>query len=484
MNQTSQTFPRIAKLNSLEKFKQHVASLGMNIPTTEPDQALSRLATSLPNKTMGSIGNRFCILPMEGWDGTTDGLPTELTRRRWQRFGASGAKLIWGGEAVAVRHDGRANPNQLVLNESTVSAISELRQILVEEHLEKFDSIDDLCIGLQLTHSGRFARPNQKDRLEPKTAYRHEILDRRFNVPDDAILSDDELKLLIDDFVVAAKLAEKAGFAWVDIKHCHGYLGHELLSGFDRPGAFGGSFENRTRFLKEIAARINAETNLKLGVRVSTFDFAPFEPGEDGIGIPTPGFEQSVRFGGDPSGQGIDLSEPIQFLQLLKSLGIELVCTTAGSPYYNPHIQRPATFPPSDGYLPPEDPLVGVARQIHVTAALKNAVPGLVVVGSGYSYLQDWLPSVGNAVVKQGWADSIGLGRMVLSYPELPADVIAGRPMSRKLICRTFSDCTTAPRNGLVSGCYPLDTHYKEMPEFVQLKELKKGSKNNTNTAT
>ena len=63
------------------------------------------------------VGNRFCVLPMEGWDGTTVGEPSDLTRRRWQRFGASGAKLIWGGEAVAVRHDGRANPNQLLMSE-------------------------------------------------------------------------------------------------------------------------------------------------------------------------------------------------------------------------------------------------------------------------------------------------------------------------------------------------------------------------------
>jgi 2,4-dienoyl-CoA reductase-like NADH-dependent reductase (Old Yellow Enzyme family) len=153
----------------------------------------------------------------------------------------------------------------------------------------------------------------------------------------------------------------------------------------------------------------------------------------------------------------------------MQQLQIDLLCTSCGSPYYNPHIQRPALFPPSDGYQPPEDPLAGVARQIQATAELKRRFPKLLVVGSGYSYLQEWLPHVGQALVRAGMVDSIGLGRMVLSYPDLPADVLAGRPMARKRICRTFSDCTTAPRNGLVSGCFPLDPFYKAMPERDQL---------------
>jgi len=162
------------------------------------------------------------------------------------------------------------------------------------------------------------------------------------------------------------------------------------------------------------------------------------------------------------------------FLARLPSLGIGWVCVSAGSPYYNPHIQRPATFPPSDGYLPPEDPLVGVARQIEATAALKRRHPGLVLIGSGYSYLQEWLPHVAEHAIRHGLADAIGLGRMVLSYPDLPADILAGRPIKTKMLCRTFSDCTTAPRNGLVSGCYPLDKFYAQHPDAAPLKLVKK----------
>lgn len=475
MNQPVNSYPKVSKLNSAEAFLDHLQSMDVALPFCETVEPNGILASSIESKWNGKIGNRFCILPMEGWDGTTDGAPTDLTVRRWKHFGLSGAKLIWGGEAVAVRHDGRANPNQLMINPQTVGSIESLRQTLVNSHVETFGAgaDSDLSVGLQLTHSGRFARPNDKKRLEPRTAYRHSVLDDRFSVDESAVLSDDELKGLIDDFVSAAKLAETAGFSWIDVKHCHGYLGHELLSGFDREGEFGGSFENRTRFLRDIVAGVRAETKLQFGVRLSAFDYSPFERGAAGIGVPSASSEYRFAFGGDGTGTGIELAEPLQFLELLKQLDIELLCTTAGSPYYNPHIQRPAIFPPSDGYLPPEDPLVGVARQIAATGKLKQAFPELIVVGSGYSYLQDWLPNVAQAVVEQGLADSIGLGRMVLSYPDLPADVLSGNVVARKKICRTFSDCTTAPRNGMVSGCYPLDAFYKSRPEFDQLKAVK-----------
>jgi 2,4-dienoyl-CoA reductase-like NADH-dependent reductase (Old Yellow Enzyme family) len=168
-----------------------------------------------------------------------------------------------------------------------------------------------------------------------------------------------------------------------------------------------------------------------------------------------------------------DLTEPIRLLTLLRELGIRLVNLSAGSPYYNPHIQRPALFPPSDGYQPPEDPLVGVARQMNVVRELKRQFPELILVGTGYTYLQDFLPHVAQAAVREGWVDCVGLGRMVLSYPELLLDVIAGRPLARKRVCRTFSDCTTAPRNGLPSGCYPLDNFYKSSEPAARLKQIK-----------
>jgi len=460
------------------------ADLRASLAQSQIDLAFDDVLTSGPNAPLAqpyrlpngfTIGNRFCVLPMEGWDGTTDGRPTEFTLRRWRHFGLSGAKLIWGGEATAVRPDGRANPNQLIISEQTLGDLIALREALVASHPGR---TDDLLIGLQLTHSGRFARPTDKKRLEPQILYHHPLLDRKFGLlPEHALMSDDDIARLVDDYVAAARLAQRAGFAFVDIKHCHGYLGHEFLSAVDRPGRYGGSFENRTRFLREIVMGIRANVpGLEIGVRVSAFDFIPFRPGPDRVGEPEPleGKTYRYAFGGDGTGVGIDLTEPCAFLDLLASLDIHLVCITGGSPYYNPHIQRPAISPPSAGYLPPEDPLTGVARQIAVTAALKRRRPDLSIVGSAYSYLQEWLPNVAQYVVRTRQADFVGLGRMMLTYPDMCADVLAGRPLQRKRICRTFSDCTTAPRNGLVSGCYPLDEFYKARPEANQLAEFKR----------
>jgi NADPH2 dehydrogenase len=470
-------YRRISSLRTPDEFQAYLAQLGVALPFDAqvlgaPDGPLAQ-PYHLRDGTL--IGNRFCVLPMEGWDGTSDGRPSELTVRRWRRFGASGAKLIWGGEAVAVRPDGRANPHQLLINERTVDDLAALRQALVAEHRARFGGTDDLLIGLQLTHSGRFARP--ADQPAPRILYHHPLLDARLGIaPDAPVLSDAEIEGLVADFVRAATLAQQAGFGFVDVKHCHGYLGHEFLSAVDRPGRYGGSLENRTRFLREVVAGIRAcAPALRIGVRLSAFDFAPFRPGADGRGEPavTPGEGYRYAFGGDGSGIGIDLTEPCAVLDLLAALGIELVCITAGSPYYNPHIQRPALFPPSDGYGPPEDPLVGVARLIHVAESLKRHRPELAIVGSGYSYLQEWLPNVAQAVVAGGGADFVGLGRMVLPYPELPSDVLAGRPLQRKRICRTFSDCTTAPRLGLVSGCYPLDEFYRRLPAAGALARAK-----------
>jgi 2,4-dienoyl-CoA reductase-like NADH-dependent reductase (Old Yellow Enzyme family) len=414
---------------------------------------------------------------MEGWDGTSDGKPSELTSRRWRRFGESGAKLIWGGEAVAVCTEGRANPNQLVFRNENKSDLASLRTVLVEEHARNFGDTADLFVGLQLTHSGRFCRPTDKKKLEPKILYHHPILDRRFGIPPDyPCLSDSEISRLIDDFIRCAGHAYDVGFQFVDIKHCHGYLGHEFLSAVDRDGMFGGSFEHRTRFLREIVAGIRARAPaLDIAVRLSAFDIVPFAGGKDGTGVPE-AFSTPYRyaFGADPADPlHLKLDEAIAFLKLLQELKIRWVCITAGSPYYNPHIQRPALFPPSDGYHPPEDPLAGVARHIDVTRRLKQVFPDLVFVGSGYSYLQEWIPHVAQHNVRKGYTDFVGLGRLILSYPRLAADVLAGRPLQTKSLCRTFSDCTTGPRNGLVSGCFPLDPFYKNHPDGEILRKIK-----------
>ncbi len=468
------SWPRIASLRTPEVLRAHLAASRIALPF---DDALEPAAASPFARplTVGSttVGNRFCVLPMEGWDGTLEGAPSDLTRRRWQNFGASGAKLVWGGEAVAVRDDGRANPRQLVIGDATAEAIGNLRADLVASHVASFGSGDGLVIGLQLTHSGRFSRPHASDRPEPLVGCTRAALDRRF--PNGVrLISDHELEELTRDFVRAARLARETGFDFVDLKSCHGYLGHELLGARDRDGAYGGAFENRTRFLRDLVQSIRAEVpGLALGVRFSAFDTVPWSKDASGRGTAERGHGADSIFGLYEDDLDAALDDARELLRLLDALEVPWICITAGSPYYNPHVQRPALFPPLDGYPPPEDPLVGVARQIEATARLKAEFPRLVFVGSAYSYLQEWLPHVGQRLLRENKVDFVGLGRMVLSYPDLPADVLAGRPLRRAALCRTFSDCTTAPRSGLVSGCYPLDRFYAERPEAVALGRIK-----------
>jgi 2,4-dienoyl-CoA reductase-like NADH-dependent reductase (Old Yellow Enzyme family) len=509
---------RIPSLKMVEDFRRHVAALGLNLPCEDAIASGkdSPLTQPVADLTVNGkrIGNRWAIHPMEGWDATTTGGATDDVRRRWQRFGESGAKVIYGGEAMAVRPDGRANPNQLIIIEKNTPDLAEIREILVKSHRERHGTADDLVIGFQLTHSGRFCKPTDKKRMEPRVAFRHPILDRRFNVTSDAqVFTDAEIEELIQCYIRAARLARDVGADFVDIKHCHGYLLHEFLGAHTRPGRFGGSFENRTRMLREIIGGIRASGNpIDIGVRLSAFDFVPFkpdpsraEPGKLGPGIPED-FSHCLPY---QYGFGVnaanpveyDLTETFQFVELCAQLGVKLLNLSAGSPYYNPHIQRPAAYPPSDGYQPAHDPLIDVARQIDVvrqvkehlakagqvsslspTATSPGQAPGgrqdacPTLIGTAYSYLQEYLPHVAQYTVRHGWTDMVGLGRMVLSYPEMLADATTKGALTPKLICRTFSDCTTAPRNGLISGCYPLDKHYSAKPEFGQLKEIKKAA--------
>ena len=485
---------RIPSLKTVDDFRKHVASLGIELPVDDqilraPESPLGQAVEGV-NVNGKRIGNRIAIQPMEGWDGTITGGVTEEMIRRWQRFGESGAKLIFGGEAMAVRADGRANPNQLIINDENKSGIAKLRETLLAAHKERYGTTDDLVIGFQLTHSGRFCRPNDKKRWESRVAYRHPILDKKFNVTsDDQVLSDPEVEQLVESYVRATQVASEMGADFVDLKHCHGYLLHEFLSAHTRAGKYGGSFENRTRILREIVGGIRASGNkIDIGVRLSAFDFIPFKPDPDlsqpgklGPGIPEE-FSHCLpyryAFGVNQSNPvEYDLTETFRFAELCVELGIKLLNLSAGSPYYNPHIQRPAAYPPSDGYQPAHDPLIDVARQIDVTRQVKAHIGSkLVIIGTAYSYLQEYLPHVAQFVVRNGWTDLIGLGRMTLSYPNILTDAIGQGTVTPRFICRTFSDCTTAPRNGLISGCYPLDKYYTARPEFQKLKEIKRAT--------
>jgi NADPH2 dehydrogenase len=414
------------------------------------------------------VGNRLAIQPMEGCDTELDGAPGELTFRRFRRFGSGGAKLIWG-EACAVVPDGRANPRQLVIDERNLDAFSRLVEVTRTAHVEASGRADDLLLGLQLTHSGRysFQRPilaQHDPLLDPRT-----LVDKHTGAvarPDFPLISDSELDKLQDRYEAAAAMAAGAGFDFVDLKQCHRYLLNELLAARSRPGKYGGSFENRTRFIREVVARIRQSSpRLILATRINVFDGLPYGKGPDGKGVAC-SFTRPVQstWGTDPLDPARpDLAEPLRLIELLVESGLSLVNTSLGNPYGSPHLLRPFENPPPDGYETPEHPLSGVARHFACTALVQDRFPSLGVVGSGYSWLQEFAFRAGAANVAGGRATFVGIGRGALSQPDFARRLLEGKLLDPKRLCRTFSFCTALMRSKhnelgqFATGCPPFD---------------------------
>ena len=379
-----------------------------------------------------------------------------------------------------MRHDGRANPNQLALGPHAEADLVSLRTHLVEEHARATGRTDGLVVGLQLTHSGRYARPNPGGRWEPITAYAHPVLDRRFPAGTPVrTFTDDELDALVDDFVRAAIVARAAGFDFVDVKHCHGYLGHELLSAWDRPGPYGGA-TGRTTFLRRIVEGIRRDApGLAIGVRVSAFDAVPFRKDAarrrhagSGHGV-VPVRLRAARRSGRRARSRAGPRLPARARRPRHPLGVAsapAARTTTRTSSARRSSRRPtATCRRRIRWS-------ACARQIAAVGALKRDFPNLRLVGTGYSYLQEWLPHVGQAAVREGLTDFVGLGRMVLSYPALPADVLAGKPLTRGAICRTFSDCTTARATAWSRAASRSTRSTRRIPDAARLKAIKEGT--------
>jgi 2,4-dienoyl-CoA reductase-like NADH-dependent reductase (Old Yellow Enzyme family) len=426
------------------------------------------------------VGNRWCIHPMEGCDGELDGRPGELTYRRYQRFGAGGAKLIWG-EACAVVAEGRATPRQLWIAAHTVGDLARLVEQCRQAHRQAGEDDADLLIGLQLTHSGRYSYPR------PLLATHDPLLVGRSGVTAETpLLSDDQLLRLVDAYATAARYAAEAGFDFVDIKQCHRYLLNELLGAHNRPGPFGGSFDNRTQLCRLIlqAVRAAAPRSLIVAVRLNVYDGIAYQ--SDGRPVP-----YSVPLA---NGWGInrtdplqpDLSEPLRWIAQMRTLGVTLLNVSMGNPYAQPHIGRPFEYPPPDGYPAPEHPLVGVDRHFRLTAAVQQAFPDLAVVGTGYSYLQEFFPQAGAANIRDGRVSLVGLGRLSLAQPDWVRQLREHGRLDRKRICRTFSYCTALmrakhhPLGQFPTGCPPFDKQvYGPIWQQVQALSLRRHPKAN-----
>jgi 2,4-dienoyl-CoA reductase-like NADH-dependent reductase (Old Yellow Enzyme family) len=413
-------------------------------------------------------GNSLCIQPMEGCDGTLDGRPDELTYRRYCRFGAGRAKLIWG-EATAVIEEGRANPRQLLINDQTAPELERMLRECRTAHREAFGADSDLVVGLQLTHSGRYSY------RRPLLAFHDPILDPRTVVDRAAgkavdesypLMTDADLERLPEHYVAAARLAREAGFDFVDIKQCHRYLLSELLAAKTRPGPFGGSLENRTRLAREIIGRIRAEVpGLVIASRLNVYDGIPYQKSPTGDGEPCPHqLPVGSAFGArEDNPFEPDLAEPLAWIGDMVRLGVALINVTMGNPYATPHVIRPFEYPPPDGYESPEHPLIGVDRHFRLAAQVQSAFRELPVVGSGYSYLQEMLFQVGAANLRDGRITFVGVGRAALPQPDFARQLLEHGRLDRKRVCRTFSYCTAlmrAKHNDLgqfATGCPPFD---------------------------
>ena len=427
-----------------------------------------------------TVGNRFVIHPMEGCDGTLDGKPDEITYHRWGRFARGGAKTLWG-EASAVVPEGRANSRQLLVSEENVPDLSRLIEWSREEHRKACGTADDFLIGLQLTHSGRFAFPT------PSILVHDPALDafcrtgkERSPIPDDyPVLTDDQLDRLQDAYVEAARRAKRAGVDFIDLKQCHRYLLSELLGARKRPGKYGGSLENRTRFARELFGRFRAELGKEmiLATRMNIFDSVPFtKDPETKIGRPykveTP---YPFAFGVDPERPTEpDLAEPLAVIRLYREAGLQFLNVSFGCPYFNPHYGRPADTEPPDGYGMPESGLVGTARHFDLAEKVQKAFPDLPVVGTGYSYLRQFAGEAGEANIRDGRIAFVGLGRGAIAYPDWVRDLQEKGTMERLKACITVSYCTTlmrAKNNDLgqvASGCVPRDPVYAKLLQEVR----------------
>ena len=418
-----------------------------------------------------TAGNRLAVHPMEGCDGTADGKPGELTIRRWERFGAGGAKLIWG-EATAVSEESRANKRQLLINDANLSALEATLLKTRKAHRDVFGGDGDLLVGLQLTHSGRYSFK------KPLIAQRDPDVDAVTKGVAGAetypILADWELQKAADQIVHAAAMAAKIGFDFVDIKQCHRYLLSELLAARLRPGPYGGSYENRTRLAREIILRVKEEIgqDTLIGTRLNVYDGIPYGENLDTKeGEPKPVSSPYLGGWGVDAENPIqpDYSEPTRYAKDLAEWGVDIINATMGSPYYNPHVGRPFERPPIDGYTTPEHPLFGVIRHFEAAEAIQRAAPDVPVIGTGYSWLQRFFIYAAEANIRDGRVSAVGVGRGALAYPDFALDAQRDGELSRQKSCVAVSYCTALMRGKhnelgqFPAGCVPRDKIYAEI---------------------
>lgn len=429
---------------SKEDFLAQNKQLNINLPYSQSTDALSAECV-INNK---QFANRLVCQAMEGCDGTPDGCPDTLTRRRYDRFAKGGAGTIWF-EATAVLPEARANPRQLYICDKTLDSFKRIVEDIKQTAL-KANGFEPVVV-MQATHSGRYSKPNGIP--APLIAYNNPIFEKDNPISSDRIVTDDYIDRVGEALISGALLAQKAGFDGVDIKCCHRYLDSELLSAYNRKGRYGGTLENRTRLLREsIKGALNiCDKSFIVSTRLNVYD----------------GFVYPYGFGVNrDNGIEFDDTEPAWLLKQLYDMGVELVNITMGNPYFNPHVNRPFV---QGSYTPEEHPLQGVARMLNSTQKLKKQCPQLKIICSGLSFLGVAAPNVAAAFIEHSGFDFAGFGRTIFAYPDFANDIISRGGMDKNKVCVCCSKCTEIMRKpGGTPGCVIRDKEvylpiYKEL---------------------
>jgi len=436
---------------TLDELCKDIEAMNLFIPLSEDTQILAESIYVEGRK----IPNRLCIHPMEGHDADPNGAPGELTFRRYTRYAQGGAGIIWI-EATAVVPEGKAHPRQLWINEDSVKGFKTLVEVIKENSLNLRGQKQLPFVVLQLTHSGRQSCPEGVP--FPIITHHSRILDVKDNLsPDYPIISDQELDKLQEKFIEASQMAYECGFDAVDIKACHGYLLHELLFSYTRENSkYGGSFENRTRFLREVIEKVKKIVpEIILTTRLNIYDGVPYPWG---WGVKKDG---SVK---------PDLSEPIALIKKLKELGVNIINIAVGNPYYNPHLERPYDHPIAGGYVPDEHPLKTISRNIRLTFEIASRIPQIRLIGTGFSWLRQFFPNVGAAMVKKRWISFLGVGRVALANPYFANELLSKGNLTKN-ICITCSSCSQMMKDGGPVGCVVHDSEiYGSLYRFWRLK--------------
>jgi NADPH-dependent glutamate synthase beta subunit-like oxidoreductase/2,4-dienoyl-CoA reductase-like NADH-dependent reductase (Old Yellow Enzyme family) len=440
------------KYRTLKSFIDDVKALGYSIPVSGITPDGISLLKSKVSLRGGTIPNRLCIQPVEGCDGEPDGSPGKLTIRRYERFAKGGSGLIWV-EATAVTREGKANPRQLWINENSAPGFKKLVDMIRELAVDENGERQNPYIVLQLTHSGRYSKPEGIPK--PLIMYHSPILDPTHGLTESyPVVSDEYLDALQQKYVTAAKLAYDCGFDAVDIKSCHGYLLHEMLSAYTRKDSkYAGSFENRTRFMTEVIERIKNEVpGIAITTRLNVYDAYPYPYG---FGMKEDG---SMEY---------DLTEPIKLIGRLKNLGVDMINVCVGNPYYNPHVERPYDFPIQGLTVPDINPLEIIEKNIKITEEIARSFPDMIIVGTGFSWLRQICVNVGLAMIENGQCDIFGVGRLAFAHPDYANELLKTGAISPEKCCITCSSCTQIMRDGGMAGCVIRDAEVYE-PIYYQ----------------